>query len=36
MTRSEAEELKGALVRATDLPTFETNRNVHGHTLDFL
>jgi very-short-patch-repair endonuclease len=36
MTRSEAEELMLALVRAADLPGFETNRLVQGHTVDFI
>jgi very-short-patch-repair endonuclease len=36
MTRSEAEEHMLALVRAADLPPFETNRRLLGHTVDFL
>ncbi|MDQ3607507.1 MAG: DUF559 domain-containing protein [Actinomycetota bacterium] len=36
MTRFEAEERMLALVRAADLPRFETNRLVQGHTVDFL
>lgn len=36
MTRSEAEERMLALVRAADLPRFETNRYVLGYEVDFL